>query len=116
MNIILTTYLGKIQVKPRKYYKVYVVNRIKGKKSYIGETNYETRTIKIEKGSYSEMVDTLRHELMHIWLYELGYKEQNGGCFTYEQVCEMSAMSNEFIFKETERFKSILKLFFGKGK
>ena len=31
------------------------------------------------------------HELMHIWLYEKGYKNQKDGCFTFEDICDFMA-------------------------
>lgn len=44
------------------------------------------------------MLDTLKHELMHVWLYENGHKNQNNDeIFDYEDVCELVALSNNFI-------------------
>lgn len=44
------------------------------------------------------MLDTLKHELMHVWLYENGHTNQNGDeCFSYEDVCEYSALANDSI-------------------
>jgi hypothetical protein len=41
---------------------------------------------------------TLKHELMHVWLYENGHKNQNGTeIFGYEDVCEYSALANDSI-------------------
>ena len=38
---------------------------------------------------------TLKHELMHVWLYENGHTNQNGDeIFDYEDVCELVALSN----------------------
>lgn len=43
-------------------------------------------------------METLKHELMHVWLYENGHKNQNNDeIFTYEDVCELVALSNNFI-------------------
>lgn len=85
-------------------YRVFLVPRIEGKKSYVGVTDYEEKTIKIEEGFVSEMLQTLRHELMHIWLYEHGYKEQNGGCFSFEEVCELAASASGFIDSNINSF------------
>ena len=44
------------------------------------------------------MLLTLKHELMHVWLYENGHKNQNGDeVFNYEDVCEYVALSNNSI-------------------
>lgn len=49
----------------------------------------------LKNGSYKDMLLTLKHELMHVWLYENGHKNQNGDeIFGYEDVCELVALSN----------------------
>lgn len=80
-----------------KYYRIYNVDKIKGKKTYVGVTDYDTKEIFIENGDYYNMIKTLIHELMHVWLHENGHKHQDNGCFTYEQVCEVVAQGYEFI-------------------
>lgn len=41
---------------------------------------------------------TLKHELVHVWLFAMGYKYQNEKmCFSVEDVCEIAAYSNTFI-------------------
>ena len=49
-------------------YEIYNVDKIEGKKTYVGETDYKNRTIFIEKGDYDKMILTLKHELVHVWL------------------------------------------------
>lgn len=80
-----------------KLYTIYDVDRIEGKDSYIGETRYEQGIILIEKGPTQEMIDTVGHELAHVWLYENGHPYQAGGCFTYEDLCEYMSFSCKFI-------------------
>jgi hypothetical protein len=80
-----------------KKYEIYNVDKIEGKKSYVGETDYKNRTIFIEKGYCNQMILTLKHELMHVWLYEKGYKDQQDGCFSFEDICEIAALSNDFV-------------------
>lgn len=87
-----------------KPYTVYDVDKIEGKDSYIGETNYDNGRILIEKGSRQEMLDTLKHELAHVWLYENGHPYQAGGCFTYEDMCEYIAFSNNFVYEISQRY------------
>lgn len=49
----------------------------------------------LKNGSYKDMLLTLKHELMHVWLYENGHTNQNGDeIFDYEDVCELVALSN----------------------
>lgn len=88
----------------KEYYTIYDVDKIEGKDSYIGETRYEQGIILIEKGSFHEMIDTLGHELAHVWLYENGHHYQDGGCFTYEEVCEFMSFSWEFIERNVEKY------------
>jgi hypothetical protein len=76
-------------------YTIYDVDRITGKKNYVGRSHYEDKTIYVEKGAYKDMLLTLKHELMHVWLYENGHTNQNGDeIFGYEDVCELVALSN----------------------
>lgn len=45
-----------------------------------------------------QMMLTLKHELMHVWLYENGHKNQdNQEIFDYEELCELVALSNNSI-------------------
>ena len=89
-----------------KPYTIYDVNKIEGKDSYLGETNYDKGIILIEEGNRQEMLDTLKHELAHVWLYENGHPYQAGGCFTYEDMCEYISFSNEFVYEiSTEYLK-----------
>jgi len=87
-----------------KTYTIYDVDKIEGKDSYIGETRYEKGIVLIEKGSMKEMLDTVRHELAHIWLYENGHPYQAGGCFTYEDLCEYISFSNESVYNITRDY------------
>lgn len=81
-----------------KVYTIYELKRIEGKDSYVGRTNYEKGEIVIEYGKIENMLLTLKHELMHVWLYENGHKNQDGQeVFGYEDVCELVALSNNSI-------------------
>ena len=94
-----------------KLYDIYVVEKIEGKKTYIGETNYNTKKVFIENGNYNQMLLTLKHELLHIWLYEKGYKNQKDGCFTFEDICEICAYSNDFVNKVVKKYEFYMRLF-----
>ena len=83
-----------------KTYTIFDVDKIEGKKSYVGQSQYDKGKIFIEKGTEKNMLITLKHELMHVWLYENGHKNQDGNeCFSYEDVCEYSALANNSINK-----------------
>lgn len=83
-----------------KEYVVYDVDRINGKDNYVGRSHYDDGTIYVEKGRLKDMLLTLKHELMHVWLYENGHTNQNNDeVFGYEDVCELVALSNDSINK-----------------
>lgn len=95
-----------------RLYTIYDVKRIKGKNSYVGQSQYDFKDIFIEKNSPQEMLLTLKHELMHVWLYEHGHKEQDGEKFTYEELCEYSALANDFINKITHKYLKAKEYFY----
>lgn len=79
--------------------------KIDGKATYVGQTDYDTRRIYIEENSYDEEIITLKHELVHVWLFEMGYKYQDEKiCFSVEDVCEIVAYSNDFINRITGKY------------
>ena len=81
-----------------RIYTIYNVDKIQGKKNYVGRSHYDDRTIYVEKGTKEDMLLTLKHELMHVWLYENGHKNQDGQeIFNYEDMCELTALSNNSI-------------------
>ena len=81
-----------------KKYTIYIIKKIEGKMSYVGQSQYDEGRIYIEIGSFEQMLLTLKHELMHVWLYENGHKNQDGQeIFNYEDVCELVALSNNSI-------------------
>ena len=56
------------------------------------------RQYMLKSGTEEQMLLTLKHELMHVWLYENGHTNQNGDeVFNYEDVCEYVALSNNSI-------------------
>ena len=83
-----------------KVYTIYDVEHIEGLKSYVGRSDYITTDIYIEYNTPEQMLLTLKHELMHVWLYENGHKNQDGQeIFDYEDLCELTALSNNSINK-----------------
>lgn len=91
-----------------KIYTIYDVDKIDGKNSYVGRSDYITTEIYIEKGTLEQMLITLKHELMHVWLYENGHKNQDGKeVFSYEDMCELSALSNNSINRIVNEYLQI---------
>lgn len=81
-------------------YTIYDVDKIEGLQTYVGRSDYITTDIYIEEGTEDQMLLTLKHELMHVWLYENGHKNQgHNEVFSYEDLCEYSALSNNSINK-----------------
>ena len=79
-------------------YTIYDVNKITGKENYVGRSHYDDKIIYVEYGTEEQMMLTLKHELMHVWLYENGHTNQNNDeTFGYEDVCELVALSNNSI-------------------
>ncbi len=88
-----------------KLYTIYIVDEISGKDSYVGQTQYDIGVVYIEGATEEEMLLTLKHELMHIWLYEHGHKNQDGTeMFSYEDLCEYVALSNNFINRIVNKY------------
>lgn len=88
-------------------YTIYDVDKIEGKDNYVGRSHYDDKTIYIEKGTKEDMLLTLKHELMHVWLYENGHTNQNNEeTFGYEDVCELVAYSNNSINRIVEEYLS----------
>jgi hypothetical protein len=94
-----------------RIYTIFNVDKIKGLKSYVGSSDYIDTDIYIEKGTFEQMLITLKHELMHVWLYENGHKNQDGKeVFDYEDMCELTALSNNSINKVVKEYlKNLLK-------
>lgn len=86
-------------------YTIYNVDKISGKENYVGRSHYDDKTIYVEKGNFVDMLLTLKHELMHVWLFENGHTNQNNDeVFGYEDVCELVALSNNSINRITKLY------------
>lgn len=62
----------------------------------LGVTIYKTQKIMLLKDQ-ANIIKTLKHELTHVWLYEYGHNQNDDKTFSYEDVCEIVASSNDFI-------------------
>lgn len=88
-----------------KVYTIYDVDKIEGKKTYVGSSDYDTGHIYIENNTPEQEMLTLKHELMHVWLYENGHTNQDGQeIFDYEELCELVALSNNSINRIVELY------------
>ncbi len=70
----------------------------------LGVTIYKTQKIMLLKDQ-ANVIKTLKHELTHVWLFEYGHNQNDEKTFTYEDVCEIVASSNDFINEIVEQFK-----------
>ena len=70
----------------------------------LGVTIYKTQKIMLLKDQ-ANIIKTLKHELTHVWLYEYGHNQNDDKTFSYEDVCEVLASSNDFINEIVEQYK-----------
>ena len=69
----------------------------------LGVTIYKTQEIWLLK-EQANVIKTLKHELMHVWMYEYGHNQHEKE-FNIEDVCEIVASSNDFINEVVEMYK-----------
>lgn len=82
------------------------INNIEGNngENFIhGATRYDLNKIFINEDT-PEQLRTLKHELVHAWLYEYGHRP-DGKRYNEEDVCEIVASSNDFINEIVEQYK-----------
>lgn len=70
----------------------------------LGVTIYRNQKIMLLKDQ-ANIIKTLKHELTHVWLYEYGHNQNDDKTFTYEDVCEVVASSNDFINEIVEQYE-----------
>lgn len=69
-----------------------------------GLTVYLEQKILLLKGQ-PNIERTLKHELTHVWLYEYGHNQHDEDKkYSYEDVCEIVASSNDFINEVVEKY------------
>lgn len=76
----------------------------------LGLTIYKTQEILLLE-SQANIIKTLKHELMHVWLYEFGHNQDDERQFRYEDVCEIVASSNDFINEIVNEYLGIKPLY-----
>lgn len=72
----------------------------------LGITIYKTQTIMLLKDQ-ANITKTLKHELTHVWLYEYGHNQNDDKTFSYKDVCEVVASSNDFINEIVNQYLGI---------
>lgn len=70
----------------------------------LGVTIYKTQEILLLENQ-ANIVKTLKHELIHVWLYEYGHAQDDNATYSYEDICEIVASSNNFINRIVRQFK-----------
>lgn len=70
----------------------------------LGVTIYKTQEILLLENQ-ANIIKTLKHELIHVWLYEYGHSQRKEPTYDSEDVCEIVASSNDFINKVIEEYK-----------
>ena len=70
----------------------------------MGVTIYKTQEILLLKDQ-ANLIKTLKHELVHVWLYEYGHAQNDENRYSYEDICQIVASSNDFINKTVEMYK-----------
>lgn len=71
----------------------------------MGITIYKTQEVLLLK-EQANIIKTLKHELIHVWLYEYGHRQDDDKKYDYEDICEIVASSNDFINEIVEQYKS----------
>lgn len=71
----------------------------------LGVTIYAPQKIMLLR-EQANIIKTLKHELMHVWLYEYGHSQGDDDRYGYEDVCELVASSNDFINEVVNEYKS----------
>ena len=88
-----------------------IKNEMENNNETLGVTLYKTQTIMLLKDQ-ANIIRSLKHELTHAWLFEYGHNQNEDKTFSYEDVCEIVASSNDFIneiveqYKEKKRYKN----------
>ena len=69
----------------------------------LGLTFYKKNEIWLLNNNVNK-IRTLKHELMHVWLWEYGHSQDDDRRYSYEEVCEIVACSNDFINEVVKQY------------
>lgn len=70
----------------------------------LGRTEFKTQEILLLE-NMPNIIRTLKHELMHVWLWEYGHSQRDDTTYDCEDICEIVASSNNFVNEVVEKFK-----------
>lgn len=76
----------------------------------LGVTLYKTQKIMLLKDQVN-IIKTLKHELTHVWMYEYGHNQNDDKTFSYEDICEIVASSNDFVNEIVNQYLRIEPLY-----
>ena len=83
--------------------------KLESENSYtFGLTIYKPQKILLVNTQVN-LIKTLKHELMHVWMYEYGHKQERENTYNHEDICELVASSNDFINEIVARYKKEVK-------
>lgn len=71
----------------------------------LGVTIYKTQEILLLENQ-ANIIKTLKHELMHVWLFEYGHAQNDDTTYSYEDICEIVESSNDFINEVVEKYQN----------
>lgn len=69
----------------------------------LGVTIYRNQKVLLVENQ-ANIIRTLKHELMHVWMCEYAHT-QDDEKYTFEEICEIVACSNDFINNNVNKFK-----------
>ena len=82
-----------------------VINNEMQNNTTLGVTIYRQQKIMILK-QQANLIKTLKHELIHVWLYEYGHAQNENTTYDFEDICEIVASSNDFVNEVVNEYKS----------
>ena len=75
---------------------------------FLGLTVYSKQKVYLLNSlSESILIQTLKHELTHVWLDSYAHPQNDDYKYHFEQVCEIISKSNDFINEVVKRYKEV---------
>lgn len=79
-----------------------VINNEMKNNDTLGVTFFRKHEIWLVNNNF-DLIRTLKHELMHVWLWEYGHNQEEKE-FNSEDICEIVASSNDFVNEVIEKY------------
>ena len=80
-----------------------IINNITKNDYTFGIAIYKAQEVLLLE-SQPNIIKTLKHELMHVWLYEYGHMQNDNSTYCPEEICEIVASSNDFINNVVKKY------------